>query len=348
MVGKPAAQADAMNTGLVTPSDLGAWTSRAYSELGWYAGVMFWQYRSDLAGTVVSTATSNLVTQFQNSANAVKPNTPATSSTTSNTALNTGTSTSTITVPPVNTGTSTTTVPAVNTTTKPTNTGTTVPPVNTGTTPATNTSTKPTNTSTTTSTVPPVNTGTSTTTVPPVNTGSSTVPPVNTGVPPVNTGTSTSTPTPVAVKPSSTKVSYPVRFVYVDYLNVWWPATAIAAAIGVPGYAKKHSYNYVALAFWSYTNGPLDIANIWTKPTYFLGTDSVFGSTDASIRANLKKAYNSAGVRVLVSAFGSTEMPTNQNPVDVATKLARFVLDYNFDGCDIDYEDNHAMEIGTG
>lgn len=138
-------------------------------------------------------------------------------------------------------------------------------------------------------------------------------------------------------------MSYPVRFVYINFINVWWPATSIAAALGVPGYAAKHSYNYIALAFWSYQNGPIDIANIWVKPTYFMGTDSVFGSTDAAIRANLKKAYNNGGVRILVSAFGSTEMPTNQDPVDVAAKLARFVLDYDLDGCDIDYEDNHAM-----
>lgn len=101
---------------------------------------------------------------------------------------------------------------------------------------------------------------------------------------------------------------------YIDYINIWWPATAIAAAIGVPGYAQKHSYNYIALAFWS-DNGALDIANIWSKPTYFFGTDSVFGTTDESIRANLKKAYNNAGIRVLVSAYGSTEMPTNKDPI---------------------------------
>lgn len=109
--------------------------------------------------------------------------------------------------------------------------------------------------------------------------------------------------------------------------------------MGVPGYAKKHDYNYVALAFWS-DSGPLDIANIWVKPTYFVGTDSVFGSTDEIIRNNLKKAYNAGGVRVLVSAFGATEMPTHKDPTLLATKLAKFVTDYNLDGCDIDYEDN--------
>ena len=59
-------------------------------------------------------------------------------------------------------------------------------------------------------------------------------------------------------------------------------------------------------AFWTYKAGPVDIANIWWKPTYYFSTDSVFGSTDDIIRTNLKKLYNNAGIRVLVSAFGST------------------------------------------
>lgn len=41
-------------------------------------------------------------------------------------------------------------------------------------------------------------------------------------------------------------------------------------------------------------------------------------------------------------------MPTGKDPVNIANKLAKFVLDLNFDGCDIDYEDNDAMEAGKG
>lgn len=48
----------------------------------------------------------------------------------------------------------------------------------------------------------------------------------------------------------------------------------------------------------------------------------------------------------MVSAFGSTDMPTGKDPVVVATNLANFVLINNLDGCDIDYEDNAAMEAG--
>jgi len=147
--------------------------------------------------------------------------------------------------------------------------------------------------------------------------------------------------------PAGRKVSYPVRFAYVNSITAWWPATAIAAALGVPGYAKAHTYNYIALAFWS-DIGPLDVAHVWQNPTYFMGTDSIFGKTDSAIRAALKKAYNNGGVKILVSAFGATEMPTGKDPIALATKLAKFVTDYDLDGCDIDYEDNEAMEAGKG
>jgi len=53
---------------------------------------------------------------------------------------------------------------------------------------------------------------------------------------------------------------------------------------------------------------------------------------------------------LLVSAFGATEFPTSEgkDPVTTCTNLAEFVLANNFDGVDIDWEDNEAMELGTG
>ena len=79
-----------------------------------------------------------------------------------------------------------------------------------------------------------------------------------------------------------------------------------------------------------------------------MGTESAFGNTDVAIRTALKKAYNDAGIKILVSAFGSTDEPTHLDPVVVATNLAKFVNDYDLDGADIDYEDNGAMEAGKG
>jgi chitinase len=48
----------------------------------------------------------------------------------------------------------------------------------------------------------------------------------------------------------------------------------------------------------------------------------------------------------MVSAFGSTDMPTARSASTVCTSLAQFVLDNNLDGVDLDYEDNAAMELG--
>lgn len=113
----------------------------------------------------------------------------------------------------------------------------------------------------------------------------------------------------------------------------------------MPGYATSTIYNYIALAFWSYSGGSLDIVNIWANPVNYMGPDSPFGKTKEEIQKNLKKKYNDNGVKILISAFGATEFPTTAgvDPVDCANKLGNFVLENNLDGVDIDWEDNSAM-----
>lgn len=71
---------------------------------------------------------------------------------------------------------------------------------------------------------------------------------------------------------SAGSVTYPVRLAYVDRINQWWPPEKIAGGIGVPGYADQTIYNFIALAFWSYGAGPLDIVNIWAEPLKYFGT----------------------------------------------------------------------------
>jgi hypothetical protein len=66
------------------------------------------------------------------------------------------------------------------------------------------------------------------------------------------------------------KVNYPVRFAYINAISAWSPQSQILAGLGVPGYAKPHSYNYIAFAFWSHT-GPLDIATLWSDPVLYIG-----------------------------------------------------------------------------
>lgn len=60
VVGKPVTQADASNTGTVNVDDLGRWASQAYTDLHWYAGIMFWQYSSDVGGKAIQSACGHL------------------------------------------------------------------------------------------------------------------------------------------------------------------------------------------------------------------------------------------------------------------------------------------------
>ena len=52
----------------------------------------------------------------------------------------------------------------------------------------------------------------------------------------------------------------------------------------------------------------------------------------------------------MVSAFGGTIHPTSEgkNAATCAAQLADFVQAHNVDGVDLDYEDNAAMQAGTG
>ena len=99
------------------------------------------------------------------------------------------------------------------------------------------------------------------------------------------------------------------------------------------------------MAFWLSGSGAADVAYGWSDTSYF---GDLFGKTKTEIQTTLKKKYSGAGVKLLVSAFGATDYPTKLNPVETANRLAEFVIDNKFDGVDIDYEDNGAMEMGTG
>ena len=57
-----------------------------------------------------------------------------------------------------------------------------------------------------------------------------------------------------------------------------------------------------------------------------------------------------AGISLLVSAFGSTEAPTSSgaDPTDTANTMAAWVIEYDLDGIDVDYEDFDAINAGDG
>jgi hypothetical protein len=133
-------------------------------------------------------------------------------------------------------------------------------------------------------------------------------------------------------------IDYPVRFGYVNSISDWSSAQGIAKALGVPGYAPPHKYNYVCLTFWTSLGGPVDTAQVWNNSANYFGT-SVFGSSSADIRRNIKKIFNDNGIKLMVSAFGATENPTSSgaDATKTALRLADFVNSNNLDGVDIDW-----------
>lgn len=137
---------------------------------------------------------------------------------------------------------------------------------------------------------------------------------------------------------------------YVNFLNSWWPPEAIAASIGVPPYSHSYAYNTINLAFWTTNQGPVDAALLWSNAIVYVSSSNPWGSTTQQIQQAWINLYHQYGVKVLVSAFGATDFPTTQgtDPIVIAEALARFVIDNNLDGVDLDYEDNGAMETGTG
>ncbi len=92
-------------------------------------------------------------------------------------------------------------------------------------------------------------------------------------------------------------------------------------------------FNHLILAFWE-PDSPVDTALLWSNGTF--PSDAI-------------NQFHDAGVKVLVSAGGSTVTPISDwikgSPIDGATygqKLADFVKQYQLDGADLDIEDNDA------
>jgi chitinase len=74
-------------------------------------------------------------------------------------------------------------------------------------------------------------------------------------------------------------------------------------------------------------SGPADQALEWTL-------------ISASDRATIKSQYAAAGIKIVVSAFGSTDAPTSSgaDPVATANTMAAWVKEFGLDGIDVDYE----------
>lgn len=89
-------------------------------------------------------------------------------------------------------------------------------------------------------------------------------------------------------------------------------------------------YNRVLLAFWE-TSGATAASQAWAGFT-------------ADQRSTIVNAYHSAGIAIMVSAFGDDDLviTNKKDPVATADSLATFVKDNNLDGVDIDLEGGFA------
>lgn len=117
---------------------------------------------------------------------------------------------------------------------------------------------------------------------------------------------------------------------FVIYHNRWQSANN-----GFPTAAELKGWNVLNVAFWL-THGAWDNALQWT-------------TLPSGTRQQMKRNYADAGIKFLLSAFGSTEQPTTagEDPVALAKRVADFVIDWEFEGVDVNYEDLGAFETGT-
>ncbi|KAJ3391937.1 hypothetical protein HDU84_005085 [Entophlyctis sp. JEL0112] len=125
-------------------------------------------------------------------------------------------------------------------------------------------------------------------------------------------------------------LTFPIKCIYNDDGQYYSSIGAYATSLGL--YTE---YNVVNLAFWL-SSGPADAAYTWS-------------TMDQTAKAQILNKLHSSGKLLLVSAFGATEFPTTGglDPITTAMNLATFVKANQLDGCDIDYEDNTAMNGGT-
>ncbi|EIN14309.1 glycoside hydrolase [Punctularia strigosozonata HHB-11173 SS5] len=118
---------------------------------------------------------------------------------------------------------------------------------------------------------------------------------------------------------------------WVIYSDKW-----VSGETGPPSVSQISGYNVFIISFLL-IEGAWDQAQTWASLT-------------ADERATYKSQYVAAGIKLLVSAFGSTDAPTSTgaDPVAVANSMAAWVIDYDLDGIDIDYEDFNAVNAGDG
>ncbi|KAF8323821.1 glycoside hydrolase family 18 protein [Clavulina sp. PMI_390] len=122
---------------------------------------------------------------------------------------------------------------------------------------------------------------------------------------------------------------------WVAYWDAW-----VSGENGPPATSTMSGYNTLILAFLL-SSGAADQALEWQE-------------IDATTRSSTKSAYSSAGINLMVTAFGSTEQPTTSglNAASTASTMASWVKTYGLDGIDnpfsVDYEDFTAINAANG
>jgi len=136
----------------------------------------------------------------------------------------------------------------------------------------------------------------------------------------------------------------------IDNINNWSSPSGIAASLGIPTYAPAHNYNYICLSLWTNFAGPVNAGMLWSNPVNYFGSASALGSTNNAIRSNIRALYASKNIKLLVRAFGNSELPATfgYNANATATNLANFVIAMGFDGVLIDFQDSYSFQTGTG
>lgn len=137
-------------------------------------------------------------------------------------------------------------------------------------------------------------------------------------------GTASATSTPVPTSGPSTGPHFVV------YSDQW-----VSGQTGPPDPSAIEGFNVLALSFLL-TSGAADQAQSWAELT-------------ADQRSTIKSQYAAADVKLVVSAFGSTDSPTTSgaDPTGTANTIASWVKQFDLDGVDVDYEDFQAMDDGT-
>nr|VWO96993.1 Chitinase [Ganoderma boninense] len=117
---------------------------------------------------------------------------------------------------------------------------------------------------------------------------------------------------------------------YVVYADLFQPGV-----VGPPPVSDLKGYNTFVMSFWLLA-GPWDKAYEWT-------------TLSASARSSVKSQYHAAGIKLMVAAFGSSNVPTTTgaDPVATANNLANFIKEYCLDGVDVDYEVDDTCVFGA-